>query len=98
MKQEKIFLTAEQAIGLLSNEEDIHTFRSWTGILIGADWSRNELIRSFQSAGNEDIQIGGDQCKAMGHGLVLFTGNDPLFIEVDKEKLQKLEDELLGLN
>jgi len=98
MNQEKIILTAEQAIGLLSDDSEIHTFRSGTSILLGADWSRDELIKSFHAAGSEDIQIGGDACKSMGHGLVLFTGDDPLFIEVDKEKLQKLEDEVLGLN
>jgi hypothetical protein len=91
---DKILLTPKQAESVLLKGKQIHTFRSGTGMLIGCDWSRKSIIEALKN--NPDrIEIGGDQCKRMGHGLVVWTSEtDPLFIECDKDKLQKLEDEL----
>lgn len=78
-----------------SKHKQTHTFRSGSGILIGADHSLKSLLQSINDAGEEGIEIGGEQCKAMGHGLVIWTGSDPLFVEVDKEKLLVLENKLI---
>lgn len=94
MKDEKEFiLTKLQAIDLLGDREYIHTtFNPIMNVLLGADWSRQELIDEINKA--PKIQIGGPNCKALGHGLVIWTDKAPLFVEVDKIKLQALEDSL----
>lgn len=92
---DKIFLTKEQAIELIGDREDVHTFRSGSMMLIGADWSRKDIFGVINDAGEKDIEIGGEMCKKMGHGLVIWTSpSDPLFIEVDKEQLQQLENSI----
>jgi len=96
MEKKKCFLTPEQATKLLGKRKEIHTFRSGGRMLIGADWTRKELITAFDKY-RDQIEIGGDQCKAMGHGLVVWTGNEPLFIEVDKDELFELEKSLLSV-
>lgn len=93
MKDDKIILTPEQAFKLIGEQEQVHTFRSGTGMLIGWDWSMKSLAEAINSA--IQIEIGGDQCKAMGHGLVVWTSeSDPLFVEVSKDDLFELEKSL----
>lgn len=92
-ESDRIILTEKQAKKLIGKRKDIHTFRSGTGILMGCDWSRKSLMEAI--ANSKLIEIGGDQCKKMGHGLVVWTSDyNPLFVEVDKEEIQKLENEL----
>lgn len=89
MSDEKIILTKAQAKSLLARRKQIHTFRSGRGLLIGADWEKDSLLKEIDNS--EMLEIGGEQCKRMGHGLVVWTGNEPLFVEVDSAKLEKLE-------
>lgn len=92
-RTDRIYITAEQAISALSNDESIHTFRNPRGMLIGADWSREELVKALQEAGPESIEIGGESCMKMDHGLILHSGG-PLFIESNTDRLRQLEKEL----
>lgn len=93
MSEDKIILTKEQAISLIGDGQDIHTFRSGHGILVGADHSRKELLESIERA--KLIEIGGEACKRMGHGLVVWTSNtDPLFVQADKVLLESIENSL----
>lgn len=90
----KIFLSKEQAKKLIKGKS-IHTFRTGTGLLLGADWSRESLLDAIENSSENALEIGGEQCKAMGHGLVIWTSQkDPLFVEVDKSELDKLEKKL----
>jgi hypothetical protein len=90
MDKEKLVLTNKQAIELLSKDKMIHTFRSTGFALIGADWRRSELVKTIK-ASTDPCEIGGEMCKKMGHALVIWTGNEPLFVEVSKEKVELLE-------
>lgn len=97
MKDKKIFLTPEQAKSVLLPGKQVHTFRSGGMALLGCDWSRKSILKAIDD-NHDRIEIGGDQCKRMGHGLVVWTSlTEPLFIECDKAKLQKLEDELTAI-
>lgn len=79
----RTFLTKEEALSLLPDEDDIHTFRGVPGILIGADWYRDELVTEINRC---TCEIGGEMCRQLGHGLVIWTGrDDPLFVKVDDE-------------
>jgi hypothetical protein len=89
---QKIILTKQQAIALIGKRKLIHTFRSGTNVLMGADHTRKSLLEDIKNS--DLIEIGGAACKKMGHGLVIWTGDDPLFVEVDKIELENLEKEL----
>ena len=62
-------LTVEEALYCVGDKEQIHTFINAPFGLIGADWSRENLIEKLENA--QDIQIGGEACRNMGHGIVL---------------------------
>lgn len=83
------FITPKEAIGLLNEGDNIHTFRNTTGMLIGADHSRESIIESINS--NPDkIEIGGSACRSMKHGLIVDVDGF-LFIETNEEKLNKFD-------
>lgn len=89
----KKYLTVEQAISLLPEGEDIHTFYGGVA-LIGADWERQEVIDKLKSV--DKIEIAGEFARRMGHGLAVYNDNaeylsDVLFIETDKKKLDALD-------
>ena len=91
--EKQIHLTVEEVISVLKNQENVHTFINAGFGLIGADWSKEELIEKLEIA--EDIQVGGEQCRAMSHGIVIFPKNakkqsDLYFVECDNEKLDLL--------
>lgn len=90
--KDRIFLTNDEAIELLGNAEQTHTFRSGNSILLGADWDTEELKNTIKSLPEGRVEIGGEQCMKMGHGLVVWTSeNDPLFVEVNTAALLELE-------
>ena len=89
-------LTVEEALYCVGDKKQIHTFINAPFGLIGADWSRENLVEKLENA--QDIQIGGEACRNMGHGIVLFPQgakkqSDFYFIECDNEKLSELDVE-----
>lgn len=78
-KREKI--PVDEAIKRLPTGVRVHTFRSNGMGLIGADWSRSELITAMIQFGVEEA---GDGASAMGHTLVLIDDHGPLFIEATR--------------
>lgn len=70
-------LTLDEAVALLPDGDDIHTFRGSGGIMLGADWDRQTVIAAMAECG---VEKSGPMATAMGHGLVLFDPK-PLFIE-----------------
>ena len=94
MKDKIVHLNIEEALYCIGNKEYIHTFINAPFGLIGADWSKEELIEHLQTA--EDIQIGGEGCRAMNHGIVVFPKeakkqSDLYFIECDDKKLSEID-------
>ena len=90
----KRFITAEQAISVLPDCEDIHTLLDANFGLVGADWTREKIIKKLECA--DYIELTGTIARAMGHGICIYdkdaTMADVLFIETDEEKLAKLEN------
>lgn len=74
----RTFLTAKQAIAMLPEGDYVHTFRDGIGMLIGADWSRKDLIKAIKKAKPE---LAGEMATNMKHGLVIFDDHGPLFIQ-----------------
>lgn len=88
----KVFLTAKQAIDLLPNEEQIHTFLNSPFALIGADWDRDEVVKKIETA--DFIEVSGNGARGLKHGLAVYNKNatalDVTFIETDMSKLDAL--------
>ena len=91
----KIFLTAQQAIELLPDGETIHTFLNSPMTLIGADWSRDDVIKKIQSSDYREVT--GPGARGLKHGLCVYNKGatllDAVFIETDMEKLDRLYPE-----
>lgn len=66
-----VTLTPEEALALLPEGEYVHTFRNpGAGMMIGADWRRDEVEREIRDA--ERRELAGQVATDMGHGLVVF--------------------------
>lgn len=80
-------LTYDEALKLLPEGEEIHTFRSVPNMLIGADYQREPLLKKIKECGCE---LSGKIATATKHGIVLIDDNGPLFIETkDEEGVEK---------
>ena len=90
----KRFITSKQAIKLLPDKDQIHTFYNMPFALLGADWNREDLIAALNAA--DKIEISGEHARNMNHGLAMYNDDailqsDILFVETDKEKLDKFD-------
>ena len=90
----KRYITVDEAISLLPDKNEIHTFINSPIALIGADWSREDVIEKLKAV--DKIEISGVQARTMNHGLAVYDDNakhqsDILFIETDKDKLDKFD-------
>ena len=74
----KVFLSPEQAIEMMADGKEVHTFRNPNGILIGADWPRDTLIEKFRREDN--IELSGDLATKMNHGICVWDTDGPLFV------------------
>lgn len=79
-KDERIVLSFNAAVPFLPDGDRIHTFMDG-GILIGADWGRNELLAAMKEA---EIHVTGETAQRMKHGLAIERpGGAMLFIETN---------------
>ena len=89
----KKFLTTEEAIALLPEGDEIHTFYSTGVCLVGADWERSDILQKLTES--DCIELSGEQARGMGHGLAAYREGarlvDILFIETDKDKLDQFD-------
>jgi pyruvoyl-dependent arginine decarboxylase (PvlArgDC) len=86
---ERVFLTIEQAISLLPDSEDVHTFLNPGGMLVGADHGREGLLEEIAAA--DSREIAGDMARGMGHAMVVTTGTRRLFVATVEERIVALE-------
>lgn len=92
---ERIFIKPDQAISLLPEGNEIHTFINVGFGLVGADWSRDDIIMKIRSV--DYREIAGSSARSMKHGLALWSHgakqDDILFVETDMDKLDRLYPE-----
>lgn len=82
MDDERVFLTADEAIARLPDGPMIHCHRNpAVGILLGADWSREDLIAHIRAFFCEES---GPAATAMGMGLCVNDKKGLLFVETRK--------------
>lgn len=70
--EERIILTADEAIAMLPEKESIHTFLQGGMTLLGADWPAEEIWESLRQSVR--IELSGPTATSMGHGLVFWRG------------------------
>ena len=77
-------LSYDEAVALLPDGDTVHTFLSSSVALIGADWSRADILALLREAGHE-IEVTGPAAQSMGHGLAAYRADGtPVFIETRK--------------
>lgn len=80
-EEKRTFIEYEKAIAMLPDGKDIHTFRSPYGMLMGADFDRQKLLKKMK---NHKIELSGKMATNMNHGIVLIDKTGPLFIETKR--------------
>ena len=93
----KDYLNYNEAVSLLPNKDDIHTFYNTSFGLMGADWSRAEILKKLKES-DIVIELTGEQARSMKHGMCAYNKNakwqsEILFIETDEEKLNAFEQD-----
>jgi hypothetical protein len=88
---DKLIISADEAIGLLPDGDTIHNYANpASGLMLGVDYEREDAIRHFRNA--LSIEIGGDGCKAMMHPLVVWdSATHYTFFEADMNKVAAFE-------
>ncbi|APH21419.1 hypothetical protein CF088_20420 [Clostridium botulinum] len=71
-------LTKEEVLKMLPNKDYIHTFRDSAISLIGADWSKKEILKTIE---NYEFELTGQQATSMGHGIAFQDNNGWVFVE-----------------
>jgi hypothetical protein len=79
---DRVFLTPEQALAMLPEGEYVHTFRGGGGMMLGADWKREQVERAIRETDHRELA--GPMATAMGHGLVINSGG-ALFVATKRE-------------
>jgi hypothetical protein len=66
----RIALNSQEAIDALNVQDGyVHSFAD-CGALVGADWELSSVVEAIMKA--DRVEIGGDACRSMGHGIVVF--------------------------
>ena len=100
MDEQRIFITADEAISVLYDVDGVgHTFKSSGGMIFGADWEITEIEKELREA--DKIEISGDMARGMRHGICVFPKGakylkDLIFVETNEDKLKALEESYLN--
>ncbi len=81
--EERVMLTKEQAIAMLPDGEYIHTFRQVGMMILGTDWTREEMLTLID---HSEFELSGPQATAMGHGMAAQTDRGWLFVQTKVEE------------
>jgi hypothetical protein len=77
-KEKRYKLTKDEALAMLPNKEYIHTFRSNNIALVGADWTREEMLEMIEQY---EFELTGKQATSMGHGMAFKDELGWIFVE-----------------
>lgn len=89
-------LTFAEAERLLPDGDSIHTFYNLPNQLVGADWSREDVMSAMAAEGVM-IELTGKMARDTGHGMCVhpnketYYQSDILFIETDEERMREFE-------
>ena len=75
-----VLLSYEEAVALLPDGDQVHTFLDSAVALLGADWEREAVLDLVRTTDRREVT--GSQAQAMHHGLAAFRPDGiPVFIE-----------------
>lgn len=80
-KNKRYKLTKEEAIKMLPDKEYIHTFRNGSIALVGADWSRENMLEMIEKL---EFELSGENATEMGHGMAFMDEIGWVFVETKK--------------
>lgn len=83
-------MTYDEAVAMLPDGNSIHTFMNPNGMLLGADWSREEILAELRNA--HEILETGPAAQAMGHGIAIDEDGRVLFIETRKSNVEEKQN------
>jgi hypothetical protein len=81
----RTMLTFDEAVALLPDGDQIHTFLDSPVALIGADWTRDQILDLLRSG---EPELSGRRATDAGHGLAVRRDIDeggPVFIATKRE-------------
>ena len=85
MSEDRQFLTIREAIALLDDGDEIHVFcNPQAGTLLGADWSRKEVLDAIEKASFREVT--GPMAQKVNHGLAIANEHGQWFIKTKKPK------------
>jgi len=70
-EEERVILTAEQAIAMLPDGDNAHTFLG-NGFLVGADWKKQDVVDALKRSIR--IELSGPLATSMGHKICFWDG------------------------
>lgn len=74
----RYILTQEEVLKMLPDKDYIHTFREGSISLIGAYWSKKEILKAME---NRKFELTGKQATSMGHGIAFQDKHGWVFVE-----------------
>ena len=78
---EEAQLSIKEAEAMLPEGDTVHTIRQAGPCLIGADWTREQVLEIIKKYPPE---LSGPGATSMGHGIAIIDNVGPLFIETKK--------------
>lgn len=79
---DRVIVPFEEAVKRLPDKAEIHTFRNpAASILVGADWSREEVIAAMRK---HQVEETGPGASKMNHGLAFRDAGRWVFVETVK--------------
>lgn len=90
----KRFISVREAIALLPASEFVHTFYNEPFGLVGADWTKSEIMDEIRRA--DIIELTGEGARNLKHGIAIYKKgtkrqDEILFIETDPERLEAFD-------
>jgi hypothetical protein len=92
MSEDRMDVSAEEALGVVKQGDEVHTFLNGSGVLLGADWARADVEEGIRAAGVRTLT--GPMARGMGHGLAFFREGDRtgwVYVATDEAALAALE-------
>jgi hypothetical protein len=70
----RMILTADEAIAMLPEGDDVHTFTGKMPMLIGTDWSKEDVTDGLKKSLH--IELSGEMACSLGHRVCFWEGPD----------------------
>lgn len=88
--EERLIITADEAISLLPDGEHIHNFMQGGMALIGCDYDRDDAEAALRKA--SEIEIAGFMARSMKHPIACWENDRKVsFFAADMDKLEAFE-------